>query len=89
MRYLLIFLLLAGCDDYERELAVAEYRERFMNGCMPKKPEANLPVHERTQESVIAKWEDGVGLVCRRITVSPRYGRSFPHAEVKIATIEE
>jgi hypothetical protein len=79
--------LLAGCDDYERELAQADSLERFMNGCMPKRPEQNLPPDERTHESVIVKWED-VGLVCRRITVSSRYGRTFPHTEIRVVTIE-
>ena len=67
---------LAGCDDYERELAQAEYRERFMEACMPRKGDL-----------VTAEWVKGK-LVCQRTTPTGRYGRSFPHTENRIAIVE-
>ena len=71
--------LLAGCDsaEYDRLQAAAEYKDRFFNGCLPRKG-----------DTVTAQWVNGE-LICRRITPSPRYGTTFPHAEVRIATIEE
>lgn len=64
-------------SELDRLQAAAEYRERFMNGCMPRKGDI-----------VTAQWEKGE-LVCRRITPSPRYGRTFPHAEIRLSEIEQ
>lgn len=71
--------LLAGCDlaELDRLEAAAEHRDRFYRGCMPRKGDI-----------VTAYWHDGE-LRCKRTTPTGRYGRSFPHAEVRIATIEE
>ena len=76
---LVLLLLLSGCDldDYDRQLRAAEYKDRFFNGCLPRKG-----------DQVIASWIDGE-LICKRITPSPRYGKTFPHAEVRVATIDE
>jgi hypothetical protein len=74
----LLLALLAGCDSAEldRLEAAAEHRDRFYRGCMPRKG-----------DTVTAQWVDGE-LICKRITPTGRYGRTFPHVEVKIATIE-
>jgi hypothetical protein len=71
-----MFLTLLGCDDYERELAVAEYRERFMEACMPRKGDL-----------VTVEWVKGQ-LICQRATPTGRYGRTFPHTENRIAIVE-
>jgi hypothetical protein len=70
-----MFLTLLGCDDYERRVRIQEWKDRFVNGCMPRKG-----------DTVTAQWVDG-NLICKRITPSPRYGATFPHAEVKVAEI--
>ena len=67
---------LGGCDDFERELAVADYRERFMEACMPRKGDL-----------VTVEWVKGK-LICQRTTPTGRYGRSFPHTENRIAIVE-
>ena len=69
-------LLLSGCDDYEMALAQAEYRERFMEACMPRKGDL-----------VTAEWVKGK-LVCQRTTPTGRYGQTFPHTENRIAIVE-
>ena len=78
LRYLLIVLLLSGCDsaEYDRLQAAAEYRERFFNGCLP-----------REGDTVTAQWVNGK-LICERTTPTGRYGRSFPHTENRIAIVE-
>jgi hypothetical protein len=73
---LVVAFLLAGCDDYERELAMAEYRERFMALCMPRKGDL-----------VTVEWVEGK-LICMRTTPTGRYGRTFPHTENRIAVVE-
>ena len=70
-----VAFLLAGCDDYERQLRVQEWKDRFVNGCLPRKG-----------DTVTAQWVDG-SLICKRITPTGRYGQTFPHAEVKVANI--
>jgi hypothetical protein len=71
-----MFLTLLGCDDYERELAMAEYRERFMELCMPRKGDL-----------VTVEWVKGE-LICMRTTPTGRYGRTFPHTENRVAIVE-
>jgi hypothetical protein len=71
-----MFLTLLGCEDIERQIRIQEWKDRFVNGCMPRKG-----------DTVTAQWVDGE-LICKRITPTGRYGRTFPHVEVKIATIE-
>jgi hypothetical protein len=71
-----MFLTLLGCDgEYERQLRIAEWRDRFVNACLPRKG-----------DQVVASWVDG-NLICKRITPTGRYGKTFPHAEVKVANI--
>jgi hypothetical protein len=70
-----MFLTLLGCDDYERQIRIQEWKDRFVNGCMPRKG-----------DQVVASWVDG-SLICKRITPTGRYGKTFPHAEVKVAEI--
>jgi hypothetical protein len=72
-----MFLTLLGCDDYERRVRIQEWKDRFVNGCMPRKG-----------DTVTAQWVDG-NLICKRITPSARYGRGFPHVEVRVATVED
>jgi hypothetical protein len=74
---LVVLLTLAGCDDYERRVRIQEWKDRFVNGCMPRKG-----------DQVIAEWVKGE-LLCKRITPSARYGRGFPHVEVRVATVED
>ena len=76
MRYILLFVLLMGCEDFERELAMADYRERFMEACMP-----------RRGDLVTIEWVKGK-LVCQRTTPTGRYGPTFPHSENRIAIVE-
>ena len=79
MRFLLIlFLFLPGCDlsELERLQKIADTKDRFFRGCMPRKG-----------DKVIAEWEKG-DLICRRITPTGRYGKTFPHAEVRISEVE-
>ena len=72
-------LMLTGCDSAEldRIQRAEEYKTRFFNSCLPRKGDI-----------VTATWVKGE-LLCRRITTSPRYGKTFPHAEVRVATIED
>ena len=79
MRFLLIlFLFLPGCDlsELERLQKIADTKDRFFRGCLPRKG-----------DKVIAEWEKG-DLICRRITPTGRYGKTFPHAEVRISEVE-
>jgi hypothetical protein len=71
-----MFLTLLGCEDIERQLAAAEYRDRFFNGCLPRKG-----------DTVTAQWISGK-LICERITPTGRYGRTFPHTENRVAIVE-
>lgn len=73
----ILLLPLFGCEDYDRQLRAAEFKDRFFNGCMPRKG-----------DQVIASWIEGE-LICKRITPSGRYAKTFPHAEVRVATIED
>jgi hypothetical protein len=82
-----MFLTLLGCEDMDRRLAEQEFRQRVFNACVPDRSEQFLPPHERTIHSVLIRWEDD-DLVFHRITVSGRYGRTFPHTEIRVATIE-
>ena len=74
----LIVALLSGCDSAEldRLEAAAEHRDRFYRGCMPRKG-----------DTVTAQWVNGE-LICIRITPGPRYSRTFPHSENRIAIVE-
>ena len=79
MRYLLIVLLLSGCDsaEYDRLQAAADRRDRIARACVP----------EEGQKIIVTR--DGQTIYYRRIQTSPRYGRDFPHVEVKLNLIEE
>jgi hypothetical protein len=70
-----MFLTLLGWDDYERRVRIQEWKDRFVNGCMPRKG-----------DTVTAQWVNG-NLICSRTTPTGRYGPTFPHAEVKVAEI--
>ena len=71
-----IATFLGGCDDIERQVAAAEYKERFFNGCLP-----------REGDTVTAQWVNGK-LICERSTPTGRYGPTFPHTENRIAIVE-
>ena len=72
-----LVIILTGCEDYYRQLRISEWRDRFVNACLPRKG-----------DTVTAYWHKGT-LLCKRITPTGRYGQTFPHAEVRVATIEE
>jgi hypothetical protein len=74
-----MFLTLLGCDSTEldRLEAAAVHRDRFYRGCLPRKG-----------DRVTAEWINGE-LICSRTTPTSRYGRTFPHVEVRIATIKD
>jgi hypothetical protein len=74
-----LLVSIIGCDSAEldRLEAAAEHRDRFYRGCMPRKG-----------DHVVASWVKG-DLICKRITATGRYGTSFPHVEVRIATMDE
>ena len=72
-----LVIILTGCEDYERQARADEFKTRFFNGCLPRKG-----------DQVIAQWVRGE-LLCKRITPTGRYGQTFPHAEVRVATIED
>ena len=77
-RLLILFLFLPGCDlsELERLQKISDTKDRFFRGCLPRKG-----------DKVIAEWEKG-DLICRRITPTGRYGKTFPHAEVRISEVE-
>ena len=74
----LILALLMGCDDFDRRLAEQDFRERVFNACVP----------EQGQRIVVIR--DDTALHFTTIDLSAgRYGRKFPHTEIRVATIEE
>lgn len=74
----LVGAFLVGCDSAEldRLEQIALTKERFFRGCMPRKG-----------DTVTAYWTKGE-LICSRVTPTGRYGKTFPHAEVRIAEVE-
>jgi hypothetical protein len=69
--------LLAGCDDLDRRLAEQTYRERVFNACIP----------EEGQRIVVVRDETDIHFT--RIDIGPgRYGRTFPHTEIRVSTVE-
>ena len=75
----LVFIL-SGCDlsEYDRLQAAADQRDRIARACTP----------EEGQRITVAL--DGDSIHFTYIDIGPgRYSRSFPHAEVRIATIED
>ena len=73
-----LVIILTGCDgSYERQLRISEWRDKFVNACLPRKG-----------DTVTAYWHKSE-LICKRITPTGRYGQTFPHAEVRVATIED
>lgn len=70
---------LGGCDsaEYDRLQAAAYQRDRIARACVP----------EEGQKVIVTR--DGQTIYYRRIQTSPRYGRDFPHVEVKLNLIEE
>lgn len=69
--------LLAGCEDFDRRLAEQEFREKVFNACVP----------EQGQRIVVIR--DDTALHFTTIDLSAgRYGRKFPHTEIRVATIE-
>ena len=72
-----LVIILTGCEDYDRRLAEQEWREKIVNACVP----------EEGQRIVVVRDEDSIHFT--RIDLSAgRYGRKFPHAEVRVSTIE-
>ena len=72
-----LVIILTGCEEYELQLRISEWRDRFVNACLPRKG-----------DTVTAYWHKRE-LICKRITPTGRYGQTFPHAEVRVATIED
>lgn len=64
--------------DWERAQAVQERKDRFAELCMPRKGDL-----------VLVEWVRGE-LICSRTTPSAgRYGRTFPHVETRVSTLED
>lgn len=74
----LILALLMGCDDFDRRLAEQEYREKVFNACVP----------EQGQRIVVIRDETALHFTTIDLSAG-RYGRKFPHTEIRVATIEE
>lgn len=74
----LILALLMGCDDFDRRLAEQEYREKVFNACVP----------EQGQRIVVIRDDSALHFTTIDISAG-RYGRKFPHTEIRVATIEE
>ena len=76
----LVFALLAGCDSSEldRLEAAAEHRDRIARACFP----------EEGQRIVVVRENSAIHFTY--IDIGPgRYSRTFPHVEVRVATIED
>jgi hypothetical protein len=74
---LIAAFLLAGCEDFDRKLAEQEFRAKVFNACTP----------EEGQRIVVIRDKDSLHFTT--IDIGPgRYGRKFPHTEIRVATIE-
>jgi hypothetical protein len=72
-----MFLTLLGCEDMDRRLAEQEFRARVFNACTP----------EEGQRIVVIRDKDALHFTT--IDIGPgRYGRKFPHTEIRVATVE-
>ena len=78
MRYLMLLLLLSGCDDYERQARAEDFKLRVFHACLPAEGERKVVVRDK----------DSIHFTTIDLS-SGRYGRKFPHAEIRVATIEE
>jgi hypothetical protein len=74
---ILAVALLSGCEDLDRRLAEQEFRARVFNACTP----------EEGQRIVVIRDKDSLHFTT--IDIGPgRYGRKFPHTEIRVATVE-
>ena len=69
---------LAGCDDFDRRLAEQEFRQRVFNACTP----------EEGQRIVVVRDRDALHFTTIDLSAG-RYGRKFPHTEIRVATVED
>jgi hypothetical protein len=74
----MIVFSLPGCDDFDRRLAEQEFRQRVFNACVP----------EQGQRIVVVRDETAIHFTTIDLSAG-RYGRKFPHTEIRVATIEE
>jgi hypothetical protein len=72
----LLLALLAGCDDFDRKLAEQEFRQRVFNACTP----------EEGQRIVVVRDKDSLHFTTIDLSAG-RYGRTFPHTEIRVATV--
>jgi hypothetical protein len=71
-----MFLTLLGCEDFDRRLAEQEFRAKVFNACTP----------EEGQRIVVIRDKDSIHFTT--IDIGPgRYGRTFPHTEIRVATV--
>jgi hypothetical protein len=75
---ILLLPVLYGCDDFDRRLAEQEFRQRVFNACVP----------EQGQRIVVVRDETSIHFTTIDLSAG-RYGRKFPHTEIRVATIEE
>jgi hypothetical protein len=67
---------LLGCEDFDRRLAEQEFRQKVFNACTP----------DEGQRIVVIR--DKESLHFTTIDIGPgRYGRTFPHTEIRVATV--
>jgi hypothetical protein len=72
-----MFLTLLGCDDFDRRLAEQDFRARVFNACTP----------EEGQRIIVVRDRDSLHFTTIDLSAG-RYGRKFPHTEIRVATIE-
>lgn len=72
-----IVTFLGGCDDFDRRLAEQEFRAKVFNACTP----------EQGQRVVVVRDKDALHFTTIDLSAG-RYGRKFPHTEIRVATIE-
>ena len=73
-----MFLTLLGCEDFDRRLAEQEFRAKVFNACLPEEGERKVVVRDR----------DSIHFTTIDLSAG-RYGRKFPHTEIRVATIED
>jgi hypothetical protein len=71
-----MFLTLLGCEDMDRRLAEQEFRARVFNACTP----------EEGQRIVVVRDRDALHFTTIDLSAG-RYGRTFPHTEIRVATV--
>lgn len=81
MTRLLPFLLLLGCGEYEEAVRRAEVQQqnnRIARACTP----------DQGQRIVVVRESDFIHFTY--IDIGPgRYAKTFPHVEVRLATLED